>query len=171
VASFTPDGGKPSLNRFPRSSAPRIRLASRRAYDGGLSVGLASAMSSNFSDTPTSTNPAPDRLRRMVGRVPRRAFTSRSPPSRTRVARVSRLLRQDHQRLRSPAPHLARRKLLRCGSKPLSAIALDCGFYAQSHFTNVFGRTTGVSPSHFGMTYAALSPKRVIRERLSIVRE
>ena len=29
LASFTPDGGKPSLNRFPRSSAPRIRLASR----------------------------------------------------------------------------------------------------------------------------------------------
>ena len=29
LASFTPDGGKPSLIRFPRSSAPRIRLASR----------------------------------------------------------------------------------------------------------------------------------------------
>ena len=33
VAGFTPDGGKPSL-RFPRSSAPRIRLASRHTTGG-----------------------------------------------------------------------------------------------------------------------------------------
>ncbi len=40
-------------------------------------------------------------------------------------------------------------KLLRCTSEPLSAIALDCGFYDQSHFANAFRRTAGVSPSAF----------------------
>ena len=38
LASFTPDGGKPSLIRFPRSSAPRIRLASRHPNGGQGSV-------------------------------------------------------------------------------------------------------------------------------------
>src|SRR5256714_13704236 len=38
LASFTPDGGKPSLIRFPRSSAPRIRLASRHPNGGPGSV-------------------------------------------------------------------------------------------------------------------------------------
>ena len=39
--------------------------------------------------------------------------------------------------------------LLRRGSMTLSEIALDCGFYDQSHFTNAFRRTTGASPSAF----------------------
>jgi AraC family transcriptional regulator len=33
--------------------------------------------------------------------------------------------------------------------KPLADIAFDCGFFDQSHFTNVFRRRTGASPGAF----------------------
>jgi AraC-like DNA-binding protein len=34
-------------------------------------------------------------------------------------------------------------------AEPLSEIALRAGFYDQSHFTNVFRRTLGVTPSAY----------------------
>ena len=40
-------------------------------------------------------------------------------------------------------------RLLREGSRPLSEIALVCGFADQSHFTNQFRRNTGVTPARY----------------------
>lgn len=40
----------------------------------------------------------------------------------------------------------AARHLLRQADKPLSAIALECGFADQSHFTSLFRRHVGVPP-------------------------
>jgi transcriptional regulator GlxA family with amidase domain len=38
------------------------------------------------------------------------------------------------------------KKLLECSPKPIADIALELGFFDQSHFTNVFKRFTGVTP-------------------------
>lgn len=40
-------------------------------------------------------------------------------------------------------------RALRDGDRPLSEIALDCGFADQSHFSNQFRKHTGVTPSRY----------------------
>jgi AraC-type DNA-binding domain-containing proteins len=52
--------------------------------------------------------------------------------------------------------HMAGRQL-ESGSKPVGQIALDCGFYDQSHFTHTFRRHTGLSPLEFRNRF---SPRR-----------
>ncbi|MEI7908423.1 MAG: AraC family transcriptional regulator [Verrucomicrobiota bacterium] len=50
---------------------------------------------------------------------------------------------------------VARRELsLTC--KPAGRIALDCGFYDQSHFTRTFRSATGMSPSAYRRRFAGL---------------
>lgn len=55
----------------------------------------------------------------------------------------------------SPADYVRRRRLeqsrtlLRCTARPLSDIALSCGFSDQSHFSNAFRAAHGVTPSAF----------------------
>lgn len=44
--------------------------------------------------------------------------------------------------------HMASRQLESSG-KPVGQIALDCGFYDQSHFTHTFRRHTGLSPLEY----------------------
>lgn len=44
--------------------------------------------------------------------------------------------------------HMAIRQL-ESDSKPVGQIALDCGFYDQSHFTHTFRRHTGLSPLEY----------------------
>src|SRR6266498_2369769 len=65
LASFTPDGGKPSLCRFPRSSAPRIRLASRHLRRRGeciaTGVGVKPGHISKVA-TPAGRGMAPARI-------------------------------------------------------------------------------------------------------------
>ena len=39
--------------------------------------------------------------------------------------------------------------LLRAGGGPLTEIALQCGFYSASHFSTVFRRQVGVTPSAY----------------------
>jgi AraC family transcriptional regulator len=51
-------------------------------------------------------------------------------------------------RVRAAAERLANSDL------PISAIALDCGFYDQSHFTRVFRQLTGATPAVFRADYA-----------------
>jgi AraC family transcriptional regulator len=41
------------------------------------------------------------------------------------------------------------RALLATGERPLSDVALACGFYDQSHFTRLFRRETGVTPAAY----------------------
>jgi AraC family transcriptional regulator len=41
---------------------------------------------------------------------------------------------------------------------PLSAIALDFGFYDQSHFTRIFRQLTGATPAVFRADYAPHKP-------------
>lgn len=55
---------------------------------------------------------------------------------------------------------MARRKL-ETTSQPAGAIALDCGFYDQSHFTRAFRESTGMSPLEYRRTHGpqrALAP-------------
>lgn len=55
----------------------------------------------------------------------------------------------------SPASYIRRLRLehaadaLRRGDKSIGEIALECGFYDQSHFTNAFRRLRGVTPRAF----------------------
>jgi AraC family transcriptional regulator len=46
-------------------------------------------------------------------------------------------------------------ELLRNAEWPLAAIAAECGFADQSHFTRVFRRHTGATPARFRVTIAA----------------
>jgi AraC family transcriptional regulator len=52
-------------------------------------------------------------------------------------------------RVRGAAERLASSDL------PLSAIALDFGFYDQSHFTRIFRQLTGATPGRFRAGYCA----------------
>ena len=54
----------------------------------------------------------------------------------------------NHIRVRAAAGMLAKSDL------PLSAVALDLGFYDQSHFTRVFRQITGATPGTFRAEYA-----------------
>lgn len=49
--------------------------------------------------------------------------------------------------------HMARRQLEH-SLKPAGQIALDCGFYDQSHFTRTFHRETGLSPLEYRQRFA-----------------
>ncbi len=51
--------------------------------------------------------------------------------------------------------HMARRQLEH-SSKPAGRIALDCGFYDQSHFTRIFRRETGLSPLEYRRRFAPM---------------
>jgi AraC family transcriptional regulator len=53
----------------------------------------------------------------------------------------------NHIRVQAAADHLANTDI------PLSGIALDFGFYDQSHFTRIFRRYTGATPAVFRATY------------------
>ena len=44
------------------------------------------------------------------------------------------------------------KKLILTGSMPLSAVAVLCGFFDQSHFSNVFKRAYGMTPRAFAKT-------------------
>jgi PAS domain S-box-containing protein len=44
-------------------------------------------------------------------------------------------------------------QLLASTELPIAAIALQTGFYDQSHFTNYFSRTKGISPAHYRRKY------------------
>jgi PAS domain S-box-containing protein len=44
-------------------------------------------------------------------------------------------------------------QLLASTELPISAIALQTGFYDQSHFTNYFSRAKGISPAHYRRKY------------------
>jgi AraC-like DNA-binding protein len=49
---------------------------------------------------------------------------------------------------------MARRQLER-STRALGAIALDCGFYDQSHFTRTFRAQTGMAPSDYRKRFGA----------------
>lgn len=59
-----------------------------------------------------------------------------------------------HQRLERA------KRLLRDGRHGLSAVALDCGFASQSHFTVAFRRETGVTPGRWRQLAGVLPPRR-----------
>ena len=46
-------------------------------------------------------------------------------------------------------------RLVRQDALPLAAIATDCGFYDQSHFTNTFRRYAGMTPSAYRASFRA----------------
>jgi transcriptional regulator GlxA family with amidase domain len=45
-------------------------------------------------------------------------------------------------------------------SKPLSLVALDAGFYDQSHFSNVFRRQLAMTPGEYRRVHAATRSAR-----------
>ena len=51
---------------------------------------------------------------------------------------------------------IARRQLEQSGG-PVGRIALDCGFYDQSHFTRIFRRATGMTPLEYRRRFAPRS--------------
>ncbi|TLD71411.1 AraC family transcriptional regulator [Phragmitibacter flavus] len=51
--------------------------------------------------------------------------------------------------------HMASRQLEQ-STNPVGQIALDCGFYDQSHFTRVFRTRTGLSPLEYRQRFAAV---------------
>ena len=46
---------------------------------------------------------------------------------------------------------------------PISDIAVETGFYDQSHFTNQFVRHKGMPPSHYRQKFVAPAPERRAR--------
>jgi AraC family transcriptional regulator len=40
-------------------------------------------------------------------------------------------------------------EMLSCSNRPIADISLRCGFYDQSHFTNVFRRQLGFTPAQY----------------------
>lgn len=57
----------------------------------------------------------------------------------------------------------AARQLLEHSNQPLSAIALDCGFHDQSHFTKRFKTATGLVPRAYRLRFA---PQRLPHNRV-----
>ena len=58
-------------------------------------------------------------------------------------------------------------ELLTATGKPLSAIALETGFYDQSHFTRQFRRLKGMTPSGYRERYGGERGDAIARERVS----
>jgi AraC family transcriptional regulator len=78
------------------------------------------------------------------------------------AARLARALRRTYGRtlsqLRGESRLLRACELLRAAPRlPLAEIALRCGFYDQSHMTNVFRRILGVTPLQYA---AQIHPRR-----------
>jgi AraC-like DNA-binding protein len=49
--------------------------------------------------------------------------------------------------------------------KPLAQIAIDAGYYDQSHFTNEFKKFSGYSPREYSVNYPEVLDTRITRER------
>jgi len=50
------------------------------------------------------------------------------------------------------------RQLLAVGDRPLAEVAYQCGFYDQSHFTNLFRRYIGSTPARFRQSFTPPTP-------------
>jgi AraC-like DNA-binding protein len=60
---------------------------------------------------------------------------------------------------------------LSCGSAPLAEIAVENGFYDQSHFSRVFSRKVGISPGAFRrQCQSPIDSQSALRMKTSLVR-
>jgi len=76
-----------------------------------------------------------------------KAFSGFSPKDFFSIVRFKNVLKEIEQR-----------------SKPLAQIAIDTGYYDQSHFTNEFRKLSGYSPREFAVNYPEADDMRATRD-------